>query len=198
MIHYSTKCMNRQPLTVTKKQISLPNPSWNQSLFVAENLIHQKAVLLPWVCQVFLDAYLQVPEGSKSTPSPTLEVGESTVKFSSRWLLNQLISHLNQHMSYKCIHKKFGTLLHHKGGDVLVSLSWALSNSNMHADNETAHVTLHENAETDKLILYQASKILNHLFQEESKRLFSAKDESLLYFDVDTYLGNVNLLLVQF
>ena len=131
---------------VSDKETNILTKSIMKSIiFVADNLIHQKAVLLLWVCQVFLD----VSKGSKSTPSPTLEVGESTVKFSSRWLLNQLISHLNQHMSYKCIHKKFGTLLYRKGGDVLVSLSWALSNSNMYADNETAHITLHENAETD-------------------------------------------------
>ena len=30
------------------------------------------------------------------------------------------------HMKYKCIHKKFGTILYHKGSDLLVSLSWAL------------------------------------------------------------------------
>ena len=116
---------------------------------MAEHLIHQKAVLLPWVCNVFLDTHSQALAGSKPTPSPILEVGESTVKFSSRWLLNQLILYLNQHMSYKCIHKRFGTILYRKEGDILTSLSWALSNSNMHVDDdETIHATILEHETT--------------------------------------------------
>ena len=81
-----------------------------QSYFVAEHLTHQKAVLLPWVCKVFLDTHSQTQAGGEVLPSPTLEVEESTDKFTSRWLLNQLIVYLNQHMSYKCIHKRFGTM----------------------------------------------------------------------------------------
>ena len=59
-------------------------------LFVAENLIQQKAVLLPWACQIFLQAYCNDQTGSTSTQL-TLEIGESNVKFTSQWLLNQLI-----------------------------------------------------------------------------------------------------------
>ena len=67
----------------------------------------------------------------------------------------------------------------------------------MHVDDdETIHATILEHEMTDKLILYKASKIVNRLLQEESKRL--SKDESLLYFNVDTYLDNINSLLVQF
>ena len=93
-------------------------------LFVAENLIQQKAVLLPWACQIFLQAYCNDQTGSTPTQL-TLEVGESSVRFTSQHLLNQLILHLNQYniMLYKCMHKKFGTILYRRGGDILTSLS---------------------------------------------------------------------------
>ena len=39
-------------------------------------------------------------------------------------------------MSYKCIHKKFGTILYLKGGDLLVSLSWALGCQGRKESNE--------------------------------------------------------------
>jgi len=71
-------------------------------------------------------AYQLHRTGSIKSAEFNLEVGESTVKFSSRWLLNQLIIYLNPYMSYKCVHRKFSTILHPKGGDILTSLSWAL------------------------------------------------------------------------
>ena len=83
-------------------------------MFVAENLIQQKAVLLPWACQIFLQAYSDDQIGSTPTKL-TLEVGESCVRFTSQWLLNQLILHLNQYILYKCMHKKFGTILYRRG-----------------------------------------------------------------------------------
>ena len=55
-----------------------------------------------------------------------LEVGESLVKFSSRWLLHQLTTYLHPYMEYKYVHKKYGTMLFRKGSDLLKSLSWAL------------------------------------------------------------------------
>ena len=63
--------------------------------------------------------------GSIKSVDLTLEVGVSVVKFSSRWLLNQLIN-LHPYMQYKCVHMKFCTVIYHKGGDLLTSLSWAL------------------------------------------------------------------------
>ena len=45
-------------------------------LFVAENLIHQKAVLLPWASQVFINIYCN--DQTSSIPIQLiLEVGES-------------------------------------------------------------------------------------------------------------------------
>ena len=95
-------------------------------LFVGEHLVIEKALLLPQVCRVFLENYgVTLTDGLKSVDL-NLEVGDSTVKFSSRWVLNQLIIHLNPYMQYKCIHMKYGTLLYRKEGNLLTSLSWAL------------------------------------------------------------------------
>ena len=51
------------------------------------------------------------------------------MKFTSRWLLYQLITHLDCYMMHKCVHKKLWTVLYRQGGDVIVALSWALSAS---------------------------------------------------------------------
>ena len=95
-------------------------------IYVANQFLLGKAVLLPWACQVFLQAYEIQHIGSIKSARVILETGESSVIFSSRWLLHQLITYLNSYMLYKCVHMKFGTILYHKGADILVSLSWAL------------------------------------------------------------------------
>ena len=92
------------------------------ALFVADEILHQRAVLLPEACIAFTKAY---PSAASTTDKLHLEVGDSTIRFTSQWLLHQLILHLQAHLSYKCIHKKFGTILYRTGGDLLMSLSWA-------------------------------------------------------------------------
>ena len=166
-------------------------------LFVAENLIQQKAVLLPWACQIFLQAYSDDQIGSTPTEL-TLEVGESCVRFTSQWLLNQLILHLNQYKLYKCMHKKFGTILYRRGGDILTSLSWALSSS--HTNKESIYkrdtISLQSN---NKVALNKAAYILNDLLHEENRRLSASKcDDDALLFDIDKYLQTVNPSIVQF
>jgi len=86
------------------------------ALFVAYEILHQCAVLLPEACIAFTKAY------PSTTDQLHLEVGDSTIKFTSQWLLHQLILHLQAHLSYKCIHQKFGTILYRTGGDLLMSL----------------------------------------------------------------------------
>ena len=95
-------------------------------LFVATELLHNRAVLLPHVSSMFVEAYKSSSTVASQGPL-CLEVGEGTIEFSSRWLLNQLIVYLHEHMSCKCVHRKFGTILFRKGGDLLTSLSWALA-----------------------------------------------------------------------
>ena len=77
-------------------------------LYLSEQFLQQKAVLLPQVC---LDAYGVSHSGSIVSVELNPEVGDSLVKFSSRWLLHQLIIYLHPYMEYKCVHKKYGTML---------------------------------------------------------------------------------------
>ena len=69
-------------------------------IYVAQHLLVQKALLLPWVCQVFLNVYGIQPSEDTNTVQVTLDVGDSSVKFTSRWLLHQLITHLDGYMMY--------------------------------------------------------------------------------------------------
>ena len=79
-------------------------------IFVAKHLLAQKAILLPWACHVFLQAY-DVQYADIKSVKVKLELGESTVQFSSRWLLHQLILHLDVYLMQKCVHIKYGTVL---------------------------------------------------------------------------------------
>ena len=65
------------------------------------------------------------PSSDSESNDIYIVIGEGTIKFTSNGLLNHLVIYLRQHMSYMCIHKKFGTILYRKGGDLLISLSWA-------------------------------------------------------------------------
>jgi len=77
-------------------------------LYVAKELSCQRAVLLPVVSQVFLRAY-EPTHSNISSNTVYLNVAKGTIKYSSQWLLNQLTAYLQHHMSYKCIHKRFGS-----------------------------------------------------------------------------------------
>ena len=95
-------------------------------LYVVDNITHERAVLLPWVSQVFLSTYT-----AERKDQILLEVGEGTVKYTTCWLLSQLILHLEPYIEFKCIHKKFGTVIFRRGGDLLTSLSWALGRAQL-------------------------------------------------------------------
>ena len=73
-------------------------------MYVVNQLLVGKAVLLPWACQVFLEAYDIQYTGSIKSAKVTMEIGQSNIIFTSRWLLHQLIIYLNSYMSYKCVH----------------------------------------------------------------------------------------------
>ena len=105
---------------------TLTNSILTSVIFVAQFLLSQKAVLLPWVCQVFLETYGIQDEDVKSID---LDEEERKILFSSQWLLEHLIVHLHPYMMHKCVHMRFGTVLYRRGADLLVSLSWALSSS---------------------------------------------------------------------
>ena len=168
-------------------------------IFVAKHLLAQKAILLPWACHVFLQAY-DVQYADIKSVKVKLELGEFTVQFSSQWLLHQLILHLDVYMMHKYVHMKYGTVLDRKGADILTTLSWALSTSNL-ADQwskpeKQKHHDSQLNAETT---LKEASIIMNNLIHEEIKKsaeIRSTLDHSSL--KIKQHLKNTNLLLLDF
>ena len=67
-------------------------------LFVVTELLHNRGVLLPHVSLMFIEAY-KLCSTVASQGLVRLEVGEGTIEFSSRWLLNQLIMYLQKNKS---------------------------------------------------------------------------------------------------
>ena len=110
----------------------------------------QRPILLPKAWQIFTKAYLPP---ATTTNQLQLEASDSIIKITSQWLLHQLILYLQAHLSYRCIHRKFGTILYRTGGDLLTRLSWALGSPKVPAtehleytdgglDINTAHIIL--------------------------------------------------------
>ena len=110
-------CADRSTDKLTKSILSVV-------IIVAEHVLNHNAVLLPQISQTFLEIH-----GIALNKPAYLEVGETTIKFTSQWLIHQLLLYLHPHMMCKCVHRKFGTMLLRKGGDILFSLSWALGSS---------------------------------------------------------------------
>ena len=134
-------------------------------LYVANEIMHERAVLLPRASQVFLTEY------TKDSPTDQtvhiLEVMDGTVKYTSQWLLQHIIIHLQPFIHYKCVHRKFGTILYRKGGDVLTSLSWALGRAQS-KDMDSVYVSTSPSQPSNKgSILREASNILNGLIHAE-------------------------------
>ena len=124
-------------------------------------------------CKAFLEAYCESSDNENDVP--ILECTEGTVKFSSSWLLKQLLTHLHSHMQHKCVHRKFGIILFRKGGDLLTSLSWALGRA--HTCSETTYtytnnLSGNESDVTDASILCRAATIVNDILHHESAELF--------------------------
>lgn len=74
------------------------------ALHVAQAFLKQQALLLPNVAQVFLSRYSS-PQHCLTPQNLHLE--DSTINFSNRWLLCQLIIKLGPFLSHKCVHRKF-------------------------------------------------------------------------------------------
>ena len=164
-------------------------------IYVAKSLLLQKALLLPWVCEVFLNAYgFQSTDGIKSI---ILEVGDSNVQYSSWWLLHQLIAHLDGYMMHRCVHMKFGTVLYRKGGDVLVALSWALNASQPLNQYQSQPEYCHKNPDVGAT-LKEASIVVNDLIHEEIKKSSVLSSTNCSLLDINKELNNTNPLLLKF
>jgi len=156
-------------------------------LLVSEHLLHQNAALLPHVCRVFLESYgVSLGCGSSTTGIDVdLEVGDSTVTFSSRWLLHQSITYIHPYLQY--IHRTFGTVLFRKGGDLLASLSWALGAMSYRSFQSSSFLLTRETPGTGaghrEQVIEEAGCILDDLIHEELQQQ-SHQDPSALNIDM--------------
>ena len=132
-----------------------------------------------------------------------LDVGDSIIKFSSRWVLNQLMLYLNPYMECRCIHKKFGTILYRKNGNLLTSLSWALGSVTCDTSisqnvNDNFEFSINATPESHKaLVLKQAGQIMNELIQNEIKRN-ECTSQNPIHLNINKYMNSINPLIVQF
>ena len=86
--------------------------------------------------------------------------------------MSQIILYLEPFITYKCIHKKFGTLIFRKGGDILKSLSWELGRAQSgEVDNFIYTNVGQPKSKSD--ILREAGDVVNDLIQEEIAKIIS-------------------------
>lgn len=167
-------------------------------LYVAHELGHERAVLLPQVSRVFLREYS--PDINPNFQEQILESTEGSVKFTSRWLLKHLLVHLHSYMDYKCIHKKFGTVLFRRGGDLLTSLSWALGITQVDTSvnlNYEHCVTKVKDPNYGK-ILGEAGDIVNDLLHAEMAKASLRDVKELVGLNIDEEVNNMDPLLWLF
>ncbi len=131
--------------------------------------LNNRAILLPEVSRVFISSYTKSDNITVAISDIDLDVGDSTIKFTSKWLLNKLIVHLHSYMNSKCVHKKYSTILYRKNGDLLSSLSWALGTSTYTNNNDQSHYTTHQ--PNTLPLLEQTGLIINELVHHEIKKI---------------------------
>ena len=164
-------------------------------VYVAKELLPQHALLLPHVSAVFREAY-QFSESS--------EVGEGTIKFTSQWLLNQLVIHLHRYMNYKCIHKKFSTILFRKGGNTLLSLSWAMGRLRLGSRDEAEEALLKQQklshcVSNSEQILEDAGCIINDLLHKEVEKISDQKlTDDPSSFNIESIISSTDQQLWKF
>jgi hypothetical protein len=162
------------------------------AIYVANHLLAQQALLLPQASTIFLQLY-------DVAPTDHIETNEGTIKYSSRWLLTQLILKLGVHINYKCVHKKFGIILYRKNGDLLKSLSWALgTKTSKSKTNLSLYSAVNNN---DHQALYEASGLVNKMLHDEVKKARIAKQEiecNPTGLKIDSIIKNVDAKLWDF
>ena len=159
-------------------------------LYVADEIMHQRAVL-PSVSKVFLAAYTTDSETDSNVH--VLEVGEGTVKYTTRRLLNQIILHLQSFINYKCVHRKFGTIIFRKGGDILTSLSWALGRMQL-KDSEDGYIintNQHCDSKSKTNVLREAGDIVNDLIHSE----ITKQSSDQIYVQNDSHESNIDKII---
>ncbi len=172
----------------------LTRATLHSALYVADEFINQHAVLLPHVSRVFLCKY-EANAQSNFREHLILEGKEGTVKFTTSWLLKKLKMYLGKHIECICIHKKIGTVLFRKGGDLLVSLSHALGAARTNEDQDVLYEPNLSSKPDVSKVLREAGDIVNNLIHTEMAKLPVSTNKEL---DINAEIGSINPLLWDF
>ena len=164
-------------------------------LFVAGSFQQgRRALLLPQCVMVFLGSY----SPAKDNDDLYLELGDGIIKFSSRWLLHQLITYLQPYMNYKCVTNKIGTLLYARDSDLLKRLSLALYDLHTCSLPRDIEVLPLQTIQTnDASLIRKAADIINFAIQEEIKKV-KEHVKDLTAFTVMESIESTNSLLWEF
>ena len=162
-------------------------------LFVAGSFQQGRRALLLPQC-VVLGSY----PPAKDNNDLYLELGDGIIKFSSRWLLHQLITYIQPYMNYKCVTNKIGTLLYARDSDLLKCLSLALHDLHTCSLPRDIEVLPLQTIQTnDASLIRKAADIINYAIQEEIKKV-KEHVKDLTAFTVMESIESTNSLLWEF
>ena len=159
----------------------------------AKILQSNRALLLPHAVAIFQDYPAQGGEDYDTL----LELGDSTIKFSARWLLNQLITYLQPYMSYKCVFKRIGTLLYPCDGDLIKCLSLALYQSSprdLSKSFECADISQPRDVTS---VLNEAGSVINDIIHNEVRK-HKKTPIDLTAFNFENSIDGIDPLLWKF
>ncbi len=165
-------------------------------LHLAKALCDNQAMLLPTLSRMFLSMYMD-----NSSADCIVDTEEGSVNFTSKWLLKQVLLYLHHHLKFKCVHRRYGTVLFPKNSDLLTCLSWALGRSQNSIDTEVSYEKL-SSVDSDVAILNKAGDIVNDLVHKESERYRQINTDSLnstlKYLNINEQIQNTDQCLWNF
>ena len=77
------------------------------ALHLAKTIFENQAILLPTLSRMFVSMYMDNSPGEC-----IVDTEEGSVKFSSKWLLKQFLVYFPHHLDFKCVHRRYGTVLY--------------------------------------------------------------------------------------
>ena len=159
----------------------------SSAILVGETLLEQNAILLPEVFDYFVSTYNTISQGMVQQRS--LHYIENPT-----WLLSQLSALLEQHMSYRCSVKKYGTVLYRYGGDLLHALNVSLGQSRTKSSSELKSDFTDQHVQFQKY-LHEVCVTLNAKCHTITKKLVNENLEtrhSIENIDIGNCIDNLD------
>jgi len=183
--------------------------AWNVSkicLQLVRTLQSEEAVLLPHPYAEFCQQVFQTIDMFPSV-TKTLKANPPSI----RWLLSSISNHLGDNLGVTCRHRKYGTLLYRKHGDILNALSKALGKAQQPQNNE---ISMRKDcrllaqplvkSEANKVLsdesILQACTALNMRMNKQIRTLIQKYQKDPLLcaaFNPETLIHELDPLLVQ-